>query len=331
MDSNFDFSNASIDDFKLSDDVETNTESSAEKAQTEVKTETNVQETVQQDNSLNTQTTESQLSEPTESVAKQEDREYKWKDDFIREAVEFYEKTGDLTPYLQAKTVDFNKMSDEEILRKSLREQYSDLTDKAFDRLYQKEVVDKYKLDADEYGEDDSELGRELLKAEASKVRNQYIEWQTKFKAPEQESDNSQIEDALKKFEEDVRNNLMTQNILQNKKISLKIGENEFNYEIPNADSLLNMTLDNDKFFSQFAGQEGNVDYARWYKTAAYSQNPELFEKALVNFGKTIGREEVTKELKNPSNNSVGSVPTESSGDFTTGLLQAFASRGISK
>lgn len=327
MDNNLDFSNASVDDFKLSADVNDSAEVSAEVAQPE----TQVQETVQQDSSLNTQTTEPKSSETTENVDSKEDRGYQWKDDFIREAVEFYEKTGDLTPYLQAKTVDFNKMSDEEILRRNLREQYSDLTDKAFDRLYQKEVVDKYKLDADEYGEDDSELGRELLKAEASKVRNQYIEWQNKFKAPDPEVDNSQIEEALKKFEDDVRNNPMTQSILQNKKISLKIGDTEFNYEIPNADSLLNMTLDNDKFFSQFAGQEGNVDYARWYKTAAYSQNPELFEKALVNFGKTIGREEVTKELKNPSNNSIGDVPTESSGDFTTGLLQAFASRGISK
>lgn len=327
MDNNLDFSNASVDDFKLSADVNDSAEVSAEVAQPE----TQVQETVQQDSSLNTQTTEPKSSETTENVDSKEDRGYQWKDDFIREAVEFYEKTGDLTPYLQAKTVDFNKMSDEEILRRNLREQYSDLTDKAFDRLYQKEVVDKYKLDADEYGEDDSELGRELLKAEASKVRNQYIEWQNKFKAPDPEVDNSQVEEALKKFEDDVRNNPMTQSILQNKKISLKIGDTEFNYEIPNADSLLNMTLDNDKFFSQFAGQEGNVDYARWYKTAAYSQNPELFEKALVNFGKTIGREEVTRELKNPSNNSVGDVPTESSGDFRTGLLQAFASRGISK
>lgn len=327
MDNNLDFSNASVDDFKLSADVNDSAEVSAEVAQPE----TQVQETVQQDSSLNTQTTEPKSSETTENVDSKEDRGYQWKDDFIREAVEFYEKTGDLTPYLQAKTVDFNKMSDEEILRRNLREQYSDLTDKAFDRLYQKEVVDKYKLDADEYGEDDSELGRELLKAEASKVRNQYIEWQNKFKAPDPEVDNSQVEEALKKFEDDVRNNPMTQSILQNKKISLKIGDSEFNYEIPNADSLLTMTLDNDKFFSQFAGQEGNVDYARWYKTAAYSQNPELFEKALVNFGKTIGREEVTRELKNPSNTSVGDVPTESSGDFRTGLLQAFASRGISK
>jgi len=56
-----------------------------------------------------------------------------------------------------------------------------------------------------------------------------------------------------------------------------------------------------------------------------------LFEKSLINYGKTLGRNEVTKEIKNPSNASVGDVPTESSGDFTSGLLQAFLNRGISK
>lgn len=264
-------------------------------------------------------------------------REYQFKDDFIKQVVEFYEKTGDLTPYLQAKTVDFTKMSDEEIMRRNLREQYSDLSDKAFDRLYKQQVVDKFKLDTDEWGEEDSELGRELLKVEASKLRNQYLDWQKNFSAPEPEVSleqaqaQAQAQELLAKFEQEVRSNELTKSLLEGKKLTIKTADGEFNYEIPEADSLLDMTIDNDRFFGQFANEQGQLDYARWYKTAAYSQNPELFEKALINYGKTLGRSEITKEIKNPSTAPVGDVPTEASGDFTTGLLQAFASRGIQK
>jgi hypothetical protein len=262
---------------------------------------------------------------------------YNFKDDFIKGVVEFYEKTGDITPYLQAKLVDFNQMSDEEIMRRSLREQYPDVSDKAFDRLFKQQVIDKYKLDPDEYGEDDFELGTELLKSEASKARQKYVDWQNSFKAPEPTSDNTQAQaqaealETMQKFEQSVKSHELTKSILENKRLTIKVGEDEFAYEIPEPDAIVDMTVDNDKFFSQFAAGEGQVDFSKWYKTAAYSQNPELFEKALINYGKTLGRSEVTKEIKNPSSNTVGDVPTESTGDFTSGLLRAFADRGVSK
>lgn len=275
--------------------------------------------------------------EPVADPKPEPAKEYQFKDDFIKQVVEFYEKTGDLTPYLQAKTIDFASMSDEEIMRRSLREQYSDLSDKAFDRLFKQEVIDKFKLDVDEWSEEDSELGRELLKVEASKLRTTYLDWQNSFKAPEpvatQEQKQAEAEgqEALLKFEQEVKSNPFTKSLLEGKKLTITTSDGEFNYEIPEVDPLLDMTVNNDLFFSQFANEQGSLDYAKWYKTAAYSQNPELFEKSLINYGKTLGRAEVTKEIKNPSNSQVGDVPTEGSGDFKSGLLQAFATRGIQK
>lgn len=258
--------------------------------------------------------------------------EYKFKDDFIKGAVEFYEKTGDLTPYLQAKTVDFTKLSDEDILRRNLREQYSELSDGAFERLYKQQVVDKYKLDPDEWSEEDAQLERELMKVEASKLRSKYQEWQQGFKAPEPEPTDADklVAEQMQRFEQDVKENTLTKSLLENKKISMKTQDGEFNYEVePN--QLLEMTLDNDRFFAQFANEKGELDYDRWYKVAAYSSNPEQFERSLINFGKTLGRQEIAKEIKNPTVNVPGDVPTEGASDFRTGLLQAFAARGIHK
>ena len=271
--------------------------------------------------------------EPAQEVERETAPDYQFKDDFIKGLVEYYEKTGDVTPYLQAKTIDFQELSDEEIMRRSLREQYPDISEKAFDRLFKTQVVDKYKLDADEWGEEDSELGRELLKAEASKLRNSYAEWQKNFTAPEPVASNDQQEsiELLQKFEQEVKSHQATKSLLEGKKITIKTQDGEFNYELPEANKVLDMTVNNDLFFTQFATDNGQLDYDRWYKTAAYSQNPELFERALINFGKTLGRQEIAKEIKNPTVNTSGDVPTEGATDFRTGLLQAFAQRGIHK
>jgi hypothetical protein len=259
------------------------------------------------------------------------------KDEFLKGLVDFYKKTGDVTPYLQAKTVDFTKMADEDVMRRELREQYPDVSDKAFDRLYKQQVLDKFKLDADEWGDEDSELGRELLKVEASKLREKFLGWQKQYQAPVSDVEKAQLEEQerivndFKKFEEDVKLNPVTQSIISDKRIVVKTADGEFNYELQTPEVLLDMTVDNTKFFNQFANHDGKLDYDRWYKTAAYSQNPEQFEKSLINFGKTLGRAEVTKEIKNPSTTQLGDVPTETAGDFKTGLLQAFASRGVKK
>jgi len=256
-----------------------------------------------------------------------------FKDDFIKGVVEYYEKTGDLTPYLQAKLVDFQGMSDEEIMRRDLREAYPEVSDKAFEKLYKQQVIDKFKLDTEMFEEDDIELGKELLKSEAAKIRSKYQEWQKGFQAPEPEPDNRAEEAArlLKEFEEKVKNNDLTKAILNDKRIAIKTADGDFNFEVQNPDALLDMTIDNDKFFSQFATPDGQIDYEKWYLTSAFSQDPQGFVKAIGNYFKGLGREEITKEIKNPSNNAVGDIPTESSGDFTSGLLQAFANRGVSK
>jgi hypothetical protein len=323
MEETIDFSSANVDDFKFAGQQEAAAEPAPEPSAAETVADPKPAETAE----VATPNTET-------SLAKETAREYKFKDDFIKNVVEFYEKTGDITPYLQAKLVDFNGMSDEDVMRRNLREQYADLSDKAFDRLYKTQVVDKFKIDSDEWGEEDSELGRELLKSEASKIRNQYLDWQNNFKAPDQEvgqESNDEAVEQLRRFEQEVTSNPYTKNLLEAKKISIKTSDGEFNYELPEANSLLDMTIDNEKFFSQFANPDGQLDYNRWYKTAAYSQNPEMFEKSLINYGKTLGRSEVTREIKNPSTSSVGDVPTESSGDFKAGLLQAFANRGVSR
>jgi len=271
---------------------------------------------------------------PAEPAVAPTPAEYKFKDDFIKAAVEYYEKTGDLVPYVQAKTVDFTKLSDEEIMRRDLKNQYANLSDKAFDALYKEKVTDKFKIDEEAFGADAAEIGREFLKLEAEGKRQKFIEEQNSFKAPEKAEDKEELERqeavkrTLEEFKEATLKNDETKSIVEGKRVALKIGEAEVNFEVSDPNSLIDMTLDNQKFFNLFQNADKSINYKNWYKMLAYSQNPEAFEKTLFDKGKAEGREEITKEIKNPTSSKGGDVPTDNDVDFSTGLLNAFAKRG---
>lgn len=327
------FNEAKIEDFKIGGFQDSITEAAT--AETIAST-TETVETKEVQPSSNTESMVTESSKTEEKVIEPVNKEtprYDFKDEFIKGVVDFYEKTGDITPYLQAKLTDFNGMTDEDLMRRELREQYPDVSDKAFDKLYKQQVVDKFKLDDEQWEEDDVELGRELLKFEASKIRSKLVEWQKGFTAPEPKPDNraEEFQNTLQEFEQKVRTNEITKSIIDSKRIAIKTTDGDFNYELADSNALVDMTIDNTKFFGQFADSEGQIDYNKWYLTSAFAQNPEGFIKSIGNYFKGLGREEITKEIKNPSTASVGDVPTEGSGDFTTGLLQAFANRGVNK
>ena len=127
-------------------------------------------------------------------------------DDFIKGLIEYYEETGDVSAYIEAKNVDYTSMSDLDIVRRNMRNQYSDMSEKNFERLFRREVVDKYQLDATRYEEDEVELGEELLKTEASKLRTELIDNQSRFKAPERKVESidnaAQLEEATAQWRE---------------------------------------------------------------------------------------------------------------------------------
>ena len=112
-----------------------------------------------------------QLLEELNRLRQSQPAQQDFKDDFIKGVVDYYEKTGDLTPYLQAKLVNYDEIDPQTLLREELRKQFPTLSDKAFDRVYQQEIVDKYRIDPNRYEDEDVEVGLELLNAKAMELR----------------------------------------------------------------------------------------------------------------------------------------------------------------
>jgi len=251
-------------------------------------------------------------------------------DDFIKGLVEYYNETGDVSAYIEAKNVDFSSMSDLDVVRHNMRRQYSDMSEKNFERLFRREVVDKYQLDASRYDDEEVELGEELLKTEASKLREDLIENQKRFKAPEREAQpqvdsTAQAQEVLAQWESTVKSSAETQSILNDGRVIIEYGGEPFAYEIDNPQSVVDMTVDNNKFFQLFQNEGGQVDYSKWYKVMNYALDPNTFERSLILHGKNLDGKEVVSEIKNPSRPTKSMVSSggDSKEDFLKAALRA--------
>jgi len=228
-----------------------------------------------------------------------ETTEYKFKDDFIKKAVEYYEKYGNLTPFLEATAVDYDSVGDTDLLRMKFDKENSDLSPKARQRLFEKEL-EKYNLDS--YDEDDAEVGQALLKRDAAKVRASLKEEQTQFvqsiqpsvQEPQvsKEELDAQREQSRKLIETGVSS------VIRNNFIKLEANGEGINYQIADKNKVVDYALDSNQFLSTFA-KDGQVDWDKWTKVVAFAENPTVFIDELIKHGKSLGRKSMEAELKN--------------------------------
>lgn len=240
-----------------------------------------------------------------DNYAEPEVTEYKFKDDFIKKAVEYYETYGTLTPFLEATSVDYDKMSDVELLKLKFDKENSDLSDKARARLFEREL-EKYNLDA--YDEDEAEVGSALLQRDANKLRKSFKEEQSQFvqsiqPAPREETPQftqeeiaSQQEATRKIIEKGISG------VVKSNLIKLDIGGDNLNYQVSDTSKIVDYAVDSNKFLATFA-KNGTVDWEKWSKVVAFAENPTQFMGELIKHGKSLGRKAMEAELKNATPN----------------------------
>ena len=293
-------------DVSNEDNEPQNVEDSVENTEQPETTDGYAEETVVQE----TDTTQSDDTDSTPSEAPA--AQYKFKDPFIEKAVQYYETYGTLQPFLRATEVDYNDMPDVEVLKVKFDTENSDLSPKAKQKLFDKEL-EKYGLDA--YDEEDQEVGQALLKRDAQRLRKTFIEEQQQFlnnvQSPEAQTGPSQEELAAqqeqsRKIISDGISNVIKDNII-------KVGANGegINYQIQDPNVVVDYAMDSNKFLSIFA-KDGSVDWDKWTKTVAFAQNPTQFISELIKHGKSLGRKAMESELKNVVSPTVNKTVIES-------------------
>lgn len=231
-------------------------------------------------------------------------------DEFAIGLLKYKEETGDVTPYLEVKTVDYASFSDEEIMRHDLRKQYKGMSEPAFNRLFDKKVTEQFQLDEEVHGIEDAELGRELLKFEADKIRAKAIEEQQQFKAPEKPADDTaqrqqqaalEQEAKIKEYKGYVNDSKVTQSLRADKRLVFGSGKDAYKFAVEKPDDLVDTAINPNLLFNDLVDKNGNADLNKVYKAKAYIANMDKVEQMLINHGKTLGEKKTFEELENPS------------------------------
>lgn len=253
--------------------------------------------------------------------------QYKFKDPFIEKAVQYYETYGTLQPFLRATEVDYNEMTDVEVLKVKFDTENADLSPKAKQKLFDKEL-EKYGLDA--YDEEDQEVGQALLKRDAQRLRKTFIEEQMQFlnnvQSPEAQTGPSQEELAAQQEQSRKIISEGVASVVNNNIIKIGANGEGINYQIQDPNVVVDYAMDSNKFLSIFA-KDGSVDWDKWTKTVAFAQNPTQFISELIKHGKSLGRKSMEAELKNVVPPTINKTVVESNSierpsDDPIGFLQ---------
>jgi hypothetical protein len=195
-----------------------------------------------------------------------------------------------------------------ELVKRQIRLEDPEITDKEMEW----ELRDRYKLNEDDYSEEEIErsiarLGRDARKAKKSLIDNQ----QANALPPggidpeKQRIQEEQAREAKQKV-----NSLLEGRLTEYEKESIKIGNETFDYKFTDKTrSLLrNDVLNTDKRYMRYIGADGKIDTKQLAIDEAWA-NPTIRQEMLNAFLKqatSTGSKEVVSDLKNSNMNSKG-------------------------
>jgi hypothetical protein len=259
-------------------------------------------------------------------------------DSFFADLLEHHANGGDVMEFISVKTRDWNKASDEEIMRDSLRKTYGDLSDEDFNALYDAEVVSKYALsEGDDFTDAEKRVGKIRLKAEADRLRKERIAEQGNFKLPDASKpvDRAQVIQELEQeqstqyaeYANQVNGNEVTQRLRNDKRIVIGEGKEAYNYAV-DSEKVIGSILDTNKLFEpclikDAEGKVAGYNFNKAYKLAAFANDMDAYDKALINHGKSLATNDQIEEAVNPARkDNVPGQPT------TKSLAETFATEG---
>lgn len=236
--------------------------------------------------------------------------------EFAIEMDEYMAKGGEPADYISKRGVDWNKVSDEELVKSDLKRYYgSEITPQQLDRLYNKKY-NQQEIDTEE----DREDGLLLMKAEARKIREAKIAEQQNFKIPsaipvvsnqtnDDEKQRQLAEQQRQQYEATVNwynEHEATKKLMESKRVAISLGDmGSFNIAIDKPENLMRPILDSEVWQRATAINPGEPDVnklipdvAKLQRISLVAMNPN-YEVDLVNYGKSLKLRELQEEGHN--------------------------------
>jgi hypothetical protein len=223
--------------------------------------------------------------------------------------------------YLEEITTDYSQMPSEDVMRHQLREEYPKATEKQLDILFRKEIVEKYNLDS--MDDDLVEEGKLLLDAKAEYYREKLVQQQEQLQLPDYVNSASETEQRAQQEFENYKQNLisnqLTQELMQNKRLTIGEGDEKFSYNLTNPNNIVNNLFDSNawanKLFDIQKDSQGNEVFVpnveKQLLVSAILEDHKGFLKEMAKYYKSLGGKATIDSLENasPGGSSAPSKP----------------------
>lgn len=217
--------------------------------------------------------------------------------------------SGDIAEYLKAVTVDFSKMTPEQVMRHQLEQSYPEFSPADIEELYQAKVVEAYKLDPNNYSETEVKRGQLMLKADAKSIRESLQTKQQEYilssKPPVPPVDTSAQDAAAYRDQQRTQyanyltNSQATKDLLSSRRLVLGDGDTTFNYEIADPQQLLTILQQPEQYAQHVFMEDGSPVVDKQLFIAAAAIDHKGLIKQLIKHGRDIGAKGLAEQIEN--------------------------------
>lgn len=244
--------------------------------------------------------------------------------DFALELDNYIKSGGNAADYIAAKSVDWNQITDEDIVKDNFRKQYPNLSKQEIDRLY----VRKYGVN--ELTDEDEAQDRAIqLKADAHTVRQAKIAEQSKFKVPD--AITPQVDEAYENWRQMIaeqpklvdeqrrffESHEATKNLNESKRVTISLGDGvpPFNINIDNPQAITKALTDDGTTWRMLTSTKtGEPDVQKQQLITLFAYDPQAFMQGIFNYGASRGvHKKLVEEGQNAQRPQQKALPPEPS------------------
>lgn len=231
-------------------------------------------------------------------------------EDFAIELNQHIKNGGHAIDYLNAKAIDYSKVSDDALIKSDLQKQYPTATPHQIDLLFSR----KYGVES-EANDEDKEFAELQLKTDAYNSRQAKITEQQKFKV--HETPIASKDEAYEQWKQDrdsqaqnieqlnnyYSSHEATKKLNESKRVAIDLGEGvaPFNFSVDKPEFITQAFTDGGKIWRKLTSTpQGEPDVAKQQLIALFSFNPQKVLQEIFNYGKSMGvRKELVEEGQN--------------------------------
>lgn len=240
--------------------------------------------------------------------------------DFALELDEHVNRGGRADDYLNAKAVDYAKVSDVDLMKSDFAKKYPHLEPDERDYLFNK----KYGIT--EFDDEDAQRDKRIgLKADAYEIRQQKIAEQAKFKIAEPKAATQNNEEAVRAQQAEelrvqqqfdfINQHPATQSLINSKRVTIDLGDgvSPFNVSVDNPTAITKLFSDGEEWHRATSTDKGEPNVVLMNQIALVAKTKGDIFKHIFNYGKSVGARKIMVDDGQNARRPIGTPPIKTS------------------